>query len=57
MFLSVLAQIKKADEEFLRDEHLRLAVMNVIVAGNREQFRDMIEAYEEEKRRVAGLTG
>lgn len=41
-------------EAFRRDEQLRLAVMNAIVAGNQEAFQDLIDWYEEEKRLVAG---
>ena len=37
-------------EAFRRDEELRMAVMNAIIAGNRDKFQDLIDAFEEAKR-------
>lgn len=39
-------------DAFRKDEILRLAVMNAIVAGNLDQFQDLISAFEEEKQRI-----
>ena len=39
-------------EAFRKDELLRLAVMNAIVAGNLDRFQDLISAFEEERHRI-----
>jgi len=39
-------------DAFRKDDLLRLAVMNAIVAGNLDRFQDLITAFEEEKRRI-----